>query len=187
MKRKNLLFGGVLVLLLAVGYILYSPNQASEQNTSVSSAEETFTELDFSAEQLKDYYIVYENPFVIAIRTSLNNYLDGNIDTGFGDTTTAIDSSTGDDGTVYGLDSFDKEYYQSKFIVFARNEYNWGGELINIVFVDKPDKLFTAWMYKGASGYEMRGFSQNTTFGAPEMKKFNQQYAKFFRDTEHSL
>lgn len=85
--------------------------------TAIPTSEEV-QEVRFTEEQLKSYYSLYENPFVLHIRKALNNYLAG---TNEGINTLAIKVDKAEDGTIDGLDSFSKDYYKSKFIVFAIN------------------------------------------------------------------
>lgn len=142
-------------------------------------------EIQLTEAELKQYYDSYNDPFVIHIRSSFNNYLVGSTNQ---ISENAVKANKSVDSTVSGLDSFDKSYYKSKFIIFAINDSLMGGKVINIVFQDKPDKLFNAWVYQITDGsYELRGFWQNMSFDANEMKKIKAQYKVYLDDKRHAL
>ena len=164
--------------------------------TVSGSTEGEIAELEFTPEQLEGYYKVYSNPFVLHVRKALNGYLDGTND-GILSPETAIKAQTLEGAfpgngienaksTPAGLDSFSKDYYRSKFIVMAIDDGITGGKIINIIFQDKPDKLFNAWVYKGED-FELRGFWQNMNFTSEEMRKTVIQYKRFIEDKEHAL
>jgi len=50
------------------------------------------------------------------------------------------------------LDKWDRSYYPSKFYVLLIESAPIGGSLISILFQDKPDKIFVAWVYRLAGG-----------------------------------
>lgn len=108
---------------------------------------------------------IYSNPYIKHIRTALNGYLDGS-NTG-AEEAVALDESKSDE---CGLDAFDKSYYRSKFLIFDAKDNDYGGVQTWIVFVDKPDTLFWAWVYKlgGDGSYSLRGFCKA---GPPDDKK----------------
>lgn len=106
-------------------------------------------------EQIEKYYLVYKNPYVIYLRKRLNTLAQASKHT---DSQTVTDDS----GSIEGLSLFrnDVGYYKSKFIVLTINNNLVGGSTIRILFQDKPDRIFSAWVYKLAGGeYELRGFS----------------------------
>lgn len=190
------LTGLVIVLTLTIIFIVYpwaksriamAKRLASSQAVSNTTTADNTEELQFSQEQLAGYYRSYENPYVIATRKALNSYLNGGSDSL--EREIAVKTWRDDQGILYGLDSFDKSYYQSKFIVFAINDYIGGGRMISIIFKDKPDKVFAAWIYDvGDEGnYQMRGFQEDIRFTPDRMKVIQKQYKSYFEDEEHML
>lgn len=56
------------------------------------------------------------------------------------------------------LDRWDKSYYKSKFVVLAAKKALMGGNVISILFLDKPDRVFNAWVYPMAGAIpDLRG------------------------------
>ncbi len=104
---------------------------------------------------------IYKNPFVTHIRVALAGYLDGS-NKGIEDKT-VIDGFGTDDQMKCGLVKFDKSYYKSKFIVWSSEPSKYGGMNTSIVFVDKPDTIFWAYVYRlaGDGEYVLRGFCED--------------------------
>jgi hypothetical protein len=101
----------------------------------------------------------YQDPFVLHIRTALNNYLGGST-AGIEEKAIKAEQIEGIQG---GLTSFDPAYYRSKFIVLTVDDFVLGGKEIFLVFVDKPDKVFNAWVFQYArdeDSYVLRTFSE---------------------------
>lgn len=143
-------------------------------------------ELEFTQEQLEQYYAVYQNPYVVHLREALNGYLNGT-NQGIESPELVLPQQKINDANA-GLESFSKDYYQSKFIVFAVNSSIAGGKEIAIIFQDKPDKLFNAWVYQLADNtYDLRGFGKNKTFTPDKMVVISKQYARLLNDKEHAL
>jgi hypothetical protein len=100
---------------------------------------------------------VYNNDYIKHIRVALNGYLK--------DPKSEVDASlseTLEGGNKCGLDSFDKSYYKSKFIVIGAQDNDYGGVQAYLFSVNKPDTLFWAWVYK-ADGveYQLRAFCES--------------------------
>ena len=191
MKNKRKLFIALIVLLVLLLFssLLFKHSSKTSVVPTISPTivptEEGIQEIHFTEEQLKSYYSSYKNPFVLHIRKALDNYLAG---TNESINLLAIKVDKAEDGTIGGLDSFSKDYYKSKFIVFAINNNDFGGKTINIVFQDKPDKLFNAWIYQITDGYyELRGFWQNKTFTEKEMINIQKEYKIYLNDKQHAL
>jgi len=99
---------------------------------------------------------IYSNPYIKHIRTALNGYLDGsNIGA---EEVIALKEANGSDKC--GLDIVDKSYYESNFFLYDVKDNDYGGVQAYIVFLDKPDTIFWAWVYRlgGDSEYSLRGF-----------------------------
>jgi len=143
---------------------------------------------DSPTEDLQSYYNIYQAPSVLHLRKALNSYLDG---TNIGMEGGAVIEKRIIESTLTGLDAFDRMYYKSKFIVLSIEPYNYGGELITIIFQDKPDKIFQAWVYwnqENPGYYDFRGFWQveitdeamNELVDSPQLKAAIQ-------DKEHAI
>jgi len=143
------------------------------------------TTLRNSKEAVEGYYKIYENPMVKYIRTALNAYLaedPQNI------ISKAVRDKDEDNNYVYGLDSFDKEYYKSRFVVILKEDFPFGGNQFTIMFQDKPDKFFTAWVYENPDKtYELRGFSSAKKQRQEDIDKVNTEFKDFLMDKVHSL
>lgn len=174
--------------ILEINQARVAGNRIKEEKNATDSSQylNEAGELEFTQEELEGYYKVYVNPYVMHIRKALNGYLDGTNE-GIEFPDVVIDAHELE-GTPAGLDSFSKDYYRSKFVVMAINDGPMGGKIINIVFQDKPDKLFNVWVYQLADGtYDFRGFWQNTKFTEEKMKKTQKMFEKYINDTEHAL
>ena len=193
MKKYAIIVWPILIIILfCAGY--FSVHNHNSKNNSLSSIasevdtqnEVAATELEFTQEDLESYYAIYDDPYVKYLRTALDEYSTGVIKTIDED---AIAKRT-DNSVTYGLDSFDKSYYKSKFIVFGMNDNELGGEVINVIFTDIPDRVFASWVYPvGGSedDLQLRGFYQNSNFDPDKMEKINVQYKEFLSDKEHSI
>lgn len=192
MKYK--IYLAIVLLLVVVGLFLFKYKNNNnkvvvDQIQSNKPEEPTPTKTEpivFTQEQLNDYYQTTKNPFVLHIRKALNGYLNG---TNVGmDSPDLVIEKDEIDGSPTGLSSFDKDYYKSKFVVFMMNDSIAGGKFIRIIFQDKPDKVFIAWVYKLAGGeYDFRGFSQDSTYTEEKMKEIQVLYKTILEDKPHSI
>lgn len=162
-------------------------NEVKEEEIATESGEE-IEELEFSQEELEKYYAVYDNSFVLYLRKCLNAYL-ANDSSGVNIAMAAVQKDRRE-GIISGLDSFDKEYYKSKFIVVTIDDSIAGGKDIQIMFQDKQDRIFYAWVYRLASeeeDYELRGFNSKEFFDEEKMAVIRKLYGKYLNDPEHAL
>ena len=88
-------------------------------NTTPNKPQTTETEIRY-----------FNNPEAIYLRQAFNDYQNAKNDT-----------------TQNGLGDFDKSYYSSPFIVYEENNSLAGGKQLEIIFVNNPDKMFTAIIY----------------------------------------
>lgn len=183
--KKILLFtvaGTGIVLIFAW---FYSGNN-SDNVAEIPAEEMTSEEIVFTDEQLQQYYAVYDDPFVKHVRVGLNGYLDGS-NSGMLDPSFTIESREGD-GMTAGLESFDRAYYQGKFIVFALNDHLGGGKEVDLMFQDKPDRMFGAWVYNiGDDTYDLRGFWQKSDYTPEVMEEIRKDYGRYLADKEHAI
>jgi len=191
MKYK--IYLATILLLVIVGLFLFKYKNNNkiivDQIQTNQSEEPTPTKAEpivFTQEQLNDYYQTTKNPFVLHIRKALNGYLSG---TNVGmDSPDLVIEKDEIDGSPTGLSSFDKDYYKSKFIVFMMNDSIAGGKFIRIIFQDKPDKVFIAWVYKLAGGeYDFRGFSQDSAYTEEKMEEVQVLYKTILEDKLHAI
>lgn len=181
----------VLVIVAVFTLIKLKGNVSPTEKTPISptpSATTTTKEtiMDASKDQLEGYYRVYQNPSVIFLRKALNAYL-ANDSAGVNISMAAVQSETRD-GIISGLSSFSKDYYKSKFVVVTINKGISGGDDIQILFQDKPDRIFYAWVYKLASGdYELRGFNSKENIDQKALKEMIDYYGPLLFDKTHSL
>ena len=134
-----------------------------------------FAQLALSAQQSRmteEQRSAYErglrDPYVLHLRKALNGYLDGT-NVGIIKPDYVIKYKCG--GVPSGLDCFSKDYFKSKFVVFHVADGVLGGKVISIVFQDKPDRLFVAWVRRfGDGSYDLSGFWQNQTFDKEVME-----------------
>lgn len=122
---------------------------------------------------------IFTDPYVLHLRKALDGYLAGTNE-GMSEPDLVIKPVKGDDKHVTGLDSFPKEYYQSKFVVISKADSLAGGKAINILFVDRPDKIFYTWVYlQGDGTYDLRGFRENTDFTKEDIEKIKKSLPTF--------
>lgn len=174
-----------LLLLGLYGYFKYKnqpyfqPKLTSNQDQSASIP---------NTATVEDYYSVYQNPFVIYLRIAFAAYSKGvpqvaNIDSA------AIQASKVEN-IESGLDNFDKNYYQSKFVVLTISDNERDGKDLQIIFQDKPDRIFYAWIVKDQSsevGHSLIGFNSRTDITKETMDDLVETYKEQIQDKEHSI
>lgn len=139
-----------------------------------------------TSNNIEGYYKVYKNPTVLYLRKAINAFL-SNDSSDINISNVAVEKDSRD-GIISGLDSFDKEYYRSKFVVLTINKSISGGVDIQILFQDKPDRIFYAWVYQLADGsFELRGFNSKEEMEPKAMKAIQTEYKTFLEDKEHAL
>lgn len=116
-------------------------------------------ELKPTGENLTNYESVYHEYPVVFLRKALDAYLgaiDGKVVNESCIMPSAIDPKTekvdNSETIVTGLASFDPSYYDSKFIVWWYEDSQIDGKNITIIFRDKPDRLFLAWVGRDSDG-----------------------------------
>jgi hypothetical protein len=201
MEKKLLYIAVLIVILSAGGFFVWSklhskrapvaeniapvvPEQTVE--TAVEKNYPVAEEITFTDEQLKDYYAVYADPYVLHIRKALNDYLSGTNE-GMEIPDAVIEKHDTGDGSLAGLAAFERSYYQSKFVVMALEDALMGGKTATIIFQDKPDRVFTAWIYRlGDDQYDLRGFWEDAT-ATERIEEHLKTFGKYIFDKEHSL
>lgn len=140
---------------------------------------------EYKLHDISQYYAVYSDPNVIFLRKALNAYLAN--DKTVPITKTAIDAdNTGEE--ITGLDSFSKDYYQSKFVVLSIEDSVVGGKEITLLFQDKPDRIFRAWTYLGNSGsYDLRGFFSKDPVDQKQLQDLKDSLGSYLSDKSHAI
>ena len=143
--EQHLLFDGKMSTEEFMARIEYAESQ--RQDEDIDSVITTINEAE-----------LYNNPYIKHIRTAFDGYLDeSNNGIEYG----ATDKIILDSGLGCGLDSFDKDYYQSEFSVINTERSKWGGITSYIVFLNNPDRIFWAWTYKYGNGeYGLKMFCE---------------------------
>lgn len=133
-----------------------------------------------SRSQQARYVALYKDPYVREVRGLLDRYLKGKSREG---DMSAVDGLNGD--KTDGLKAFSSDYYRSRFVVVEVAPALFGGHVVSIVFLDKPDRMFDVWIYKIVGGaYEPRAFSVAQNWSAEQIALV---YENFLRDRKHSL
>jgi|GEM_PF-1670544 len=185
---------GVVVLLVGMKVIknqtLKNSDQGDAQETVVNETvahESSSEELDDNPsattpvptivlrdEDLASYAETYKRPDVLFLRKALDAFQQGTYDDDM-ILITAIEEQDLD-GKPSGLNSF-TDYLDSKFSVFQIVDNPFGGANILIIFVNKPNQIFTAWVYERSEGdFDLRGF-----WGDPptDQVKFDEMIKRF--------
>ena len=150
---------------------------------------------DITEEELQGYFNVYKDFHVIHLRNVLDSYLNGDYEG------MDKDSNIISIDAIKQLDSYDKDYYKSKFVVMDISNFLGGGKIIDIIFQDKPDKVFQTWIYdrysheEDISGeineydidyYALIVFQENPKT-EQEMRAILTTGKEFLEDKEHAL
>lgn len=170
----------IALVLIGISYLALT-HKVETQDTSSANIESS-SDIDISklAEAIKEVESesvsdeenplteeeTYSNPYITHIRVALNNYLSGST---VGIEENALDNIS--DSEECGLDTFDKSYYKSKFIIYGAGRNDYGGVQADIIFLDNSDSIFWVWIYRYAGEedeYVIRGFCRN---GPPEDRK----------------
>jgi hypothetical protein len=165
--------------ILSLKEIEDSSKQWSEEITDIGGC--SLEEIDITQEEAQKLIAKHDDPFLQFLRTALDNYLAGNYE---GIASSAKEAgTTGEDNLPDGLDSFDKSYYESDFVVVWLDNGVFGGKMIYILFVDKPDTIFTAWVYDVSDDeYELRSFNKAKMNEEVDMEQFISEIECFMND-----
>ncbi len=191
-SNKKMLLMLFLLALFLILVLIFFIGKAKENNIEKTQQTdkkvvEELKPVEFTQEQLSEYYKTYDDPYVKHVRVALNGYLDGSMK-GIDVKEAVVTARTSPNGTLVGLDAYSKDYYKSKFIVIMASPSVAGGKEINIIFQDKPDKIFWTWVYGKEGGeYDLRGFSENKGIQGEKLQNMLILYKNVIEDKEHSL
>ena len=114
-------------------------------------------EITYNKEIAKDEFVQY-------LRRTINDYL-SNSYISYNDSRCSFSGLFDDkhcEDSAYDYLAEFKDYLDSKFIVLQTDIAPGGGSSLIIVFKNKPDKLFYAWVYGHGNGYfDLRGFQEH--------------------------
>lgn len=156
----------ILIAICLIGFFvsMFFGEKEVEEESRTPEEQEEYEEsvMDWMREEatisMKE---AYELPSVNALRTILNKYLNGETDGMYDQVLKEGDM----DGSVCGLEAFDKKYYESKFIIWDTETAKYGGRITHVIFTDYPDKIFFTWVYNIGDDenpeYELRSFCEN--------------------------
>ena len=157
--------------VLFAWFVLLLPHVLPAQDGKTSKIPDG--EAQFTPEQLEQYYLVYKNSDVRYLRTLFSGYLRG---------------SAGIEQERQVLEKWDKAYFRSKFIVMSRENNMFGGALITILFQDRPDKVFIAWVYPESSDkkFALRKLDA-ADFSDEDLRRIRIRYKKLIEDKVHAM
>lgn len=139
-------------------------------SAAIADEDKQVKPIHFTKEQQEQYFPVYDKPEVKILRKVLNAYLAG--------------KSKAEE--TQELDKFSKDYYRSKFVVMSVDPGVFGGNFLTIMFQDKQDKVFTAWIYSTPQGPELKSFDLSK-FDDEQVKNFQIRYKEMLEDKVHCL
>jgi len=146
------------------------PQKTSPEEVPVLNARQELcnriNHTDPTAEEVKYNQEIAKDEFAGYLRRALDNFLgEKYINCGGGDDCNnrgLFDNKQYPDSAYQDLQKINREYLSSKFIVLETDIALGGGESVVLLFKDKPDKLFCAWVYdyKNNRGYDLRTFEK---------------------------
>lgn len=166
MKLK--MFLSLLFISLTVSlFVFIKPPQNTQKTPQLSPSPSKSTN---SLEPV-NFVHLYQDPAVIHLRKALNNYLSGSSEGIVAHGATTGNSIMG--GHQLGLGSFDRDYYKSEFMV-VNFERKTGSEftMIDIIFVDKPDRNFRTMIESNNNQYFLIAFGELKKLSSFEENEF---------------
>lgn len=132
-------------------------------------------EFEFSENDFKQLAETGKADFVINLRKAFNDFINGKAESPYFEKSAL--NAVGDN-----LNSFNKNYFKSKFIVLSVNQdYPVGGVFLDIIFRDMPDKVFTAWMFETENIFKLRIIEQNLDYTSSEIKATLKLFNEVFK------
>jgi hypothetical protein len=187
-KIRNLILFLIPIVVFITLIAINLKNNKSKKTVLISvSPTKTVSKtlVNLSNEDIKKYDLVYQNPYVLFLRKALDVYLTNSNEM---DIPKIVAQANTQDGIINGLDSFNKDYYKSKFVVININNNIAGGKNIEIIFQDKPDRVFYAWVYQLAGGtYELRGFYSKEKIDKKALEEMIDYLSPLLFDKAHAL
>ncbi|MDT3739017.1 MAG: hypothetical protein RO257_05890 [Candidatus Kapabacteria bacterium] len=130
---------------------------------------------EFTDDEINQIKETGEAVFVINLRNAFTDYLKGKMSSEYFEPSAV--KSSGDN-----LTTFDKSYFKSKFFVLKVDQgFAVGGVLMDILFKDKPDKVFSVWMFETENIYKLRMIEHNNDYSSEDIKTTQRLFAKVFK------
>lgn len=178
----------ILLLILSTCFILYFgfKNQSFKDKQEV--IEESVSEIDLSEEDMLAYKNTLKKPYVQKIRQTIDNYNEGKLSP----EDIIVEPSILSEDTSCGMNSFDKSYFEGKFFVSNVEDSLTGGINVDIIFLEKPEKVFWIWAYNIGDDenpeYEIRSFCDKADFTKEDIDDiWIKPYKKYILDPEYSV
>ncbi|MFH0814586.1 MAG: hypothetical protein V1902_00620 [Candidatus Falkowbacteria bacterium] len=130
---------------------------------------------EFTEQELSYLDGINLEPSVKYIRQGIKNYL----------------NNSGTDTQTEGLPNcgFSKfeEYLSGKYVAFQMELAKYGGEIVRVIFRDKPDHIFEAWIYELADGtLDLRSFC-SSIMPESEEKAIIKAFGKLLKNDKMAL
>jgi len=167
--KKISIFIGVIGLLLIPFFLYISRNTVSK----------------VSDDKLAQYKSVYQEYPVQYLRKAFDAYLENDSSKACILQTKSDGKDYGVEGITSGLESFDKDYYKSKFVVatFGDNKEIEGSKDIQIIFKDRPDRIFYAWIGNNPQGEIcLLGFNSKNEIDSEKLRETINSSEPYFSD-----
>lgn len=149
--------------------------------------------LNLANDELSQYKSVYQEYPVQFLRKALDAYLENDSSKAC-ILQVAVTKTDGKDYGVEeitsGLEAFDKEYYKSKFVVatYSDNKEVEGSKDIQIIFKDRPDRIFYAWIGNNPQGETcLLGFNSKNEIDSEKLKETIKSTEPYFSDPNLSI
>jgi hypothetical protein len=131
-------------------------------------------DIQLTPAQRKEYNDTFQRSEVKYLRQVLNAYVSG---------------KELPDLAYDALKQFDSAYYRSKFIVISSMPPKGGGCQVQLIFQDRPDALFKAWVWRDQGSkrrFELRAFEQ-VDVGADSIAAIQRKYKRLLEDKVHAM
>lgn len=151
-----------------------SIEDVNNKNINIEVPIDELVPYTFTEEQVNEVKNLSNAPFVISLRKALNDFLDRKYNSVYIENS-ALNESKGN------LNLYSKDYYKSRFFVLIiDNDYETNSAKMEIIFKDKPDKIFTAAMYQSGNIYKLKSFQQSEEYKEKDIKLTLRLYENIF-------
>jgi len=113
-----------------------------KSNDSISQDTVDYVKLNISQELIDYYQQLNEKDYIIGLRKIFDEYYKTGLRPACADEMSFNAREV--QGYKSGIKSFDKSYFQSKFVVISEEPSPVGGMLVEFMFISKPDRVFFA-------------------------------------------
>lgn len=189
----------ILLIIVSFAFIYKKKEREELRIESEKIIQEEKEKLDNEiAREFVDYAKLYDEPVVKMVREVLDAYLEEDwewFEENAAEPSVIIDAGGEWENWEMGLDSFDKSYYESKFVVYRYNEDNLNRAspmifTVDLLFVDNPDRLFRMNFVKNdTTENKLKAFFFMAEPKVDEgyTKEFMEKYSVFFELEEYQM